>query len=179
MELRDSIVSDNYARGGGGGIKIYSLTGSTMTISHSTVAGNTAAANGGVFYRAAELSVTNSIIWGNTPGELVECGETALSIDHSDVEGTGGAGGMGTIDEIPLFMNLLEGDLCLREGSPCIDSADRGVAPETDIDGNPRVTGSGGGGSGACASGGSGGSGGTGGSGPCPDMGAYEYQPSG
>jgi hypothetical protein len=79
---------------------------------------------------------------------------------------------MGNFGADPMFVSLTQGaeDFHLSPGSPCIDAADPAAAPATDIEGNPRVADPASG----CGAGGAGGGGGV----PCPDMGAYEYQPS-
>jgi len=51
--------------------------------------------NGGVI-------VTNSILWGNTPGEILVAGVCEPSITYSDV--AGGWPGQGNIDADPLFV---------------------------------------------------------------------------
>ena len=83
-------------------------------------------------------------------------------MSYSDIQGCGGSGGGwnssvgtdggGNIDADPLFLNAAGGDLHIQSGSPCIDAGTSSGAPDDDLDGNPRPSGSG------------------------YDMGAYEYQ---
>lgn len=97
-------------------------------------------------------TLTNCILWGDTPDEISEDEESALVITYSDVQG--GWTGEGNIDEAPLFMDA---DGRLSAGSSCIDAGDNSALPADtadldsdgdttepiplDLDGNPRVLG--------------------------------------
>ena len=108
----------------------------------------------------APLALVNVISAGNVADEF-ENFYGNVEVTHSLVED--GWEGDGNIDGDPLFTDAENGDFSLLPGSPCIDAADGEVAPEFDIDGNPRVDDPG--------------SPNTGIGPPWADMGAYEHQP--
>jgi len=116
---------------------------------------------GGLFSYESSPTVTNGVLWANAGGEIVSEGSSVPTVTYSDVEG--GYAGDGNIDADPLFLGAPD-DLHLGYGSPCIDAANGPVAPELDLDGNPRVDDPD--------------SPNTGEGPPWADMGAYEYQPS-
>lgn len=85
--------------------------------------GNTAFLEGDAVYSSGV--VTNSILRGST--QSVAGGAT---VTWSDVEG--GHAGTGNIDQDPLFVDPLVGDLRLQAGSPCIDAGDPASPPDED-----------------------------------------------
>jgi hypothetical protein len=62
VSVDSSLITDNHAIGGGGGI--WDSLG-TMTITNSTISGNTAGGNGGGIFNRGHLTVLNSVIEGN------------------------------------------------------------------------------------------------------------------
>jgi hypothetical protein len=76
-----------------------------------------------------DCDLRDSIVWNNQPANA---GGTTTA-NYCDVEG--GWPGFGNIDSDPLFWHEQAGDLHLRYGSPCIDSANPGQTP--DPDGSP------------------------------------------
>jgi len=82
-------------------------------------------------------TVTNCILWGDTPYEI---GYPNITVTYSDVEG--GWAGTGNIDADPMFADALNGDYRLLAGSPCIDAGNNSVVEvTTDLDGDPRIQG--------------------------------------
>ncbi len=158
----------------GGGL----LTSGSPHLTNCTFSGNTADSGGGMYLIYSSPTVTNSIFWGDSGGEIVEGSSSLATVSYSDVQG--GWPGIGNIDADPLFEDADSADLHLQPGSPCIDAADNMAVPADaadldddgdtdepipfDLDGNPRLiddpwspdTGAG----------------------DCPmvDMGAYEFQ---
>ena len=100
-----------------------------LTVDRCTFSGNTAT-NGGVlraYYANANLTVKNSIVWGNnTTAVSVDGG--AATITYSDIEGS--YTGTGNINSDPLF--VANDDYNLQTGSPCIDTGD---PSDLDLDG--------------------------------------------
>jgi len=96
---------------------------------------------------SSTMTVRNSIVWGNTEGNL-SCTGGACTVTYSDVEG--GWPGTGNIDADPWFVDAANGDYHLQVGSPCIDAGTSAGAPTHDIEGTPRDA--------------------------APDMGAYEWR---
>jgi len=113
----------------------------------------------GLHYRtrptfAGTNEAENLLAWGNVGGVQVEVRTGTLVLDYADVEG--GAGGVlllvnaslttgpGFINLDPVFVDQINGDFHLSEGSPCIDAGDPSYVAlpgETDIDGEARVQG--------------------------------------
>jgi hypothetical protein len=82
-----------------------------------------------------EVTVTNCILWGDGPNELV--GPRIPTVTYSDVQG--GFPGTGNIDTDPLFVDTAGGNFRLSPGSLCIDSGSNNViVSSTDFDGYPR-----------------------------------------
>jgi hypothetical protein len=94
--------------------------------------------------------IYNSILWNNGPYEISpDCTEGAF-VFYSDIMGGAGCEGFaGNISSNPLFNGVVDPVYRLQSGSACIDAANPGTAPLTDIEGEYRD--------------------------PNPDMGAYEY----
>jgi len=156
--VANCVFTGNTAMDGGGAVA--SFNGEAL-ITSCTMTGNTAGGNGGAIRSyLGTMTVVGSVAWGDSPSEIVLV-DTPGSVEFSLV--LGGFPGEGNIDAGPLFVDADGGDFHLQPDSPCIDAADGTVAPEFDIEGNPRVddpdttnTGVGP---------------------PWADMGAYEYQP--
>ena len=97
--------------------------------------------------------IYNTILWTSGEVPVVEnTGTSSPSFRNSLVMGSGGSSSwdpsFGTdlgnnIDDDPLFVDPMIGDLHLLPGSPAIDAGDNSAPnlPLTDLDGNPRVIG--------------------------------------
>ncbi len=123
--LTNVMFLGNHAGAEGGG-----LVATFSSIDNVTISGNTATSAGGM--RGGEVSVDNSIIWGNAAPEVVQGGP--LDIKYSNIGG--GWPGPGNIDADPL---LVAG--APQAGSPCIDQGSNLLVPagiQVDLDGNPR-----------------------------------------
>ncbi len=116
------------------------ISGTMMNV---TIAGN---GNYGLRFTAADVDITNSIVWGNG-GQDNNCAGN-YTITYSDI-GTGDATGAHNISQDPQFVDAAGGDYHLGVGSPCTDKGTPVGAPLTDIEGTPRDA--------------------------VPDMGAYEW----
>ncbi len=87
----------------------------------------------GVSTYGSNLTIRNSIIWGNTAAQVFGYAD----IRHSNVQG--GSAGIGNIDADPLFVDAEGGNYRLSSSSPSIDAGDNGATcPMIDLDGNPR-----------------------------------------
>ncbi|MGB0386413.1 MAG: choice-of-anchor Q domain-containing protein, partial [Ardenticatenaceae bacterium] len=155
--LTNVLISGNSAPKGAGVAVNYSTR---ATLTHVTISGNTATTSGGAIWRgnASNVTVSNSVIWGNTPAAIHWDGGTSHTsqIDYSLVEGAGSGTlitwGSGNLNVNPLFVG--SGDYRLSNSSPAIDVGTSTGMPNYDINGVTRPQGSG------------------------WDMGAYEYQNS-
>lgn len=128
--------------------------GSTLTLSNSTVAGNSAASGGGMQVAGGTTTIRNSILWGNSGNALA-----GASITYSIIEG--GFAGVGNLNVDPLFMAPVAfaaaptsvGNYHLQDHSPAVDAGDNAAVPldifdlndnasttdeAPDLDGNPR-----------------------------------------
>ena len=78
--------------------------------------------------------IKNSIIWKNLNAHQI----MATSIpSYSCIEG--GLAGIGSVNEQPKFISLLNQDFRLSAGSPCINAGDNKDAPRIDFTGTSRV----------------------------------------
>jgi hypothetical protein len=133
LSVVNSVISNNLSECGAG---LY-FQDSSPTIMNSTITENSAefsGAGGGFYCIRSNVTVMNTILWGDTGGEI-EGGDSLIAVTYSDVQG--GWPGTGNIDADPFFADT-DGRLSL--GSPCIDAGDNtAVTSGTDLDGNPRI----------------------------------------
>jgi hypothetical protein len=128
--------SGNSAYSGGG---IHNSVSAAPTVTNCTFSGNSATIGGGMFNDNSSPTVTNCILWGDTPGEIYNAATSTPTVTYSDVQG--GYAGEGNINADPLFANPVGGDLRLLPGSPCIDAGNSTALPVglmADLDGNVR-----------------------------------------
>jgi hypothetical protein len=94
-----------------------------MIISN-TISGNTALSNGGGVFclNNASPTLTNTIIWANSPREVGLRSGGSPIIRYCDIRG--GWDGEGNIDVDPLFLSAYQGDYNVCAQSPCIDAGD-------------------------------------------------------
>jgi hypothetical protein len=112
----------------GGGLGGRYVTG---TIVNATFADNTGI---GLFI-GGEVTVTNSIMWGNEEHNYFctgGCTLTYCDVEDEEIAGTG------NIYADPLFVDPINGDYHLGVGSPCIDKGTSVGAPTHDIERTPR-----------------------------------------
>jgi len=93
------------------------------------------------------MTLTNTIVWGNTTSADMLGGPGTISVSYSNIEN--GWPGTGNLDADPLFVDTTNGDYHLGVGSPCVDKGTLVGAPTHDIEGTLRDA--------------------------APDMGAYEW----
>ncbi len=134
LSVVNSVISNNSSESGAG----LHFQDSSPTIMNSTITKNSAKNNGGGFYCIrSKVTVVNTILWGDTGGEIDGWG-SKITVTYSDVQG--GWKGKGNIHADPLFVNAPNGDYHLQSGSPCIDAGtNTAVTSGTDLDGNPRI----------------------------------------
>ena len=133
--ITNNLISENEAPYGGG---IYCNNSTSIKVINSTIANNTAYEFGGGMYCDSSESITNSIVWSNSPDEIYYWDE-GPTVSYSDING--GHAGESNINTNPLFVS--DTDYHLSSSSPCIDTGTSNGAPNTDIDGNPRPQGNG------------------------------------
>ena len=119
--LQNVIISGNSSDDDGGGIYCYNY--SSTSLQNVTITGNTASDDGGGIYCNLYCStiLINSILWNNSPQEILNY-SSPITATYSDIEG--GWTGAGNIDIDPLFVDPGNGDYHLQLTSPCIDAGD-------------------------------------------------------
>jgi predicted outer membrane repeat protein len=150
----NAVFSGNSAGNAGGAMHSQRHAGATLT--NVTFSGNTAGAGGAISNDESLLSLINTILWGNTAAlgsEIWNHPAGMPVISYSLIESSGGSGGgwnaaLGTdggdnIDADPSFVDQASGNLRLTSGSPAIDAGTAAAPdlPETDRDGNSRISG--------------------------------------
>jgi hypothetical protein len=134
LSVVNSVISNNSSQSGAG----LNFQDSSSTIMNSTITKNSAKNKGGGFYCIrSKVTVVNTILWGDTGGEIDGWG-SKITVSYSNVQGSWE--GKGNFDADPLFVNAANADYHLKAGSPCIDVGDNtAVTSGTDLDGNPRI----------------------------------------
>ena len=131
--IRNCLIAGNQAVASSTTDSLTGLGGGVITyesLVNCTVVNNTAT-NGasGIYFVPDEginppLTMTNSIVWGNTgPGQqtVLANATSEVQITYSDIQG--GWPGEGNIDADPSFADSANGDFTLRTSSPCVDTA--------------------------------------------------------
>lgn len=130
--LVNNLVYNNTATTFGGGITCFS--GAAATITNCTVVNNySGSGSAGLYVDSANVSVANSILWGNSRDDLT----SGATITYSDV--SGGYVGVGNKNSDPLFTSTT--DFHLLIGSPCINAGNNAAShlSSVDLGGNNRI----------------------------------------
>jgi hypothetical protein len=125
-----------------------------LTLTNCTFSGNSAMSNSVMDNAHSTITLTNCILWNNTPPQIGDYNSTIV-VTYSDIQG--GWPGLGNIDADPCFVNPNNGDYHLKSqagrwdpnsqswlqdyvSSPCIDAANPGcpVGDEPSPNGNRR-----------------------------------------
>ena len=140
--LTNCIFHMNSAGTFGGGIANYNS--SHCFIKNCTIQGNAASGGAGIRNYSSSPTVTNCIVWGNTP-DGVSTEVSGPVFTYNDIQG--GYDGPGNIDIDPNFIDAANPDLDLIDlrltpVSPCIDAGNTTAVPQgvlVDMDGTPRA----------------------------------------
>lgn len=166
--IKNCIISGNFAPDGGA---VYSHNAGNPVIINCTISGNIASRSAGAIYcyKASNMTINNSILWGDTATYASEVlvgnlgAATSIGVSYCDVQNRSESviidsgctvnWGRGNMDIDPRFAGTAylndaktssASNYHLLKGSPCIDAGDPAftIEPdETDIDGNPRISG--------------------------------------
>lgn len=157
--LTNITFSGNSAITGGG---MFNTEGSNPSLLNVTFSGNSAESGGGMYNWYSNPVLTNAILWGNIPNQIINGNNSTPVVTYSDIQG--GYPGTGNIDFAPLLGALADNGgftetHALLSGSPAIDTGnpDPLTCPATDQRGFLRPIDGNGDGQARC------------------DMGAYEY----
>lgn len=143
--LINCMIVNNSTNTRGAGIQIVGdytwINPISSEITNCTVASNNSPIAAGLYIAASNfpVTITNSIIWGNTPEEIEIANSADPLITYSDVKG--GWPDLTNINSDPLFFGL--GDYHLTAGSPCMNTGTFDGAPDYDLDGVQRPQGAG------------------------------------
>ncbi len=135
--IKNTIFTDNFGEVG----SVITVIGSNYNTSiiNCTIVDNEADSSGAAIYcnDRSELEVSNSIVWNNSPRNIIfepRNDDYTMSVDYSDVEGGEEEVGRNdygemiwgenNIDDDPLLIETDRGDYVLDEDSPCIDAGD-------------------------------------------------------
>jgi hypothetical protein len=144
----NTTITGNSATQGGGGIRNAALT--TLTLTNSTIASNTAGASGGgglLLVASGTASLQNPILAGNsTTGSGANCNGLVNSLGHnlSSDSSCLGLVAAGDINSANPLLGPLQNNsgptqtLALLAGSPAIDAGANAGCPATDQRGVPR-----------------------------------------
>jgi hypothetical protein len=145
--LVNVLFFENSASVGGG---LGNDTNCNPLLVNVTFAGNSASSGGGIFnITNSNATLVNAVLWGNGD-ELINNGSTP-TISYSLIQGSGGSAawkasfgtdGGSNLDDDPLFVDAVDGNLRLASGSPAVDAGDNTAVPAnvtTDLDGGPRI----------------------------------------
>ena len=129
--IQNCLIFNNSCTGSGYGGGVCIGVPGTQII-NCTIYNNSAAHGGGINFppnsNAFNVSIINSIVWGNNSDNLLDEGDNnPPNILYSHIDGAD-----------PLFVDPTNGDFRLQPVSPCIDAGISDNAPLTDLAGNPR-----------------------------------------
>jgi len=136
--LINCVISGNSATSGGG---IWNYYHCNVTLTNCTLSRNTASYGGGIWSYYSDANITNSILWGDEPDEIVYYKNEPV-VTYSDVRtGWGAWTGQGNIGADPLFVDAEGGDYRLAPSSFCVDAGNNNAVPPDvfDLDGDGDV----------------------------------------
>ncbi|MFH1738914.1 MAG: right-handed parallel beta-helix repeat-containing protein [bacterium] len=157
-KLINCAIIENRAAEGGGGVYCYQ---SSPTLINCSIIGNSAYEFGGVYCYQSSPNLVNCLIIDNAAiegGGAISCEESSPTLTNCilwnagpEIKGSGldavvvaysciqsGWPGEGNINADPLFVDPVNGDYRLRNGSPCVDRGFVTAAPNRDAEGSSR-----------------------------------------
>lgn len=145
LSFFSNLVSENTANGSGGGI--YNHNNGQTELTNCTIGNNTAPNGAGIYNSATELTINNSILWGNSPTQIINASGTPLFIYNSDIQGgiadITDSSGNNNIETDPLFVDQNNtSNYLLTPLSPCIDTGSNALLPLPillDLSGKNRI----------------------------------------
>jgi probable HAF family extracellular repeat protein/parallel beta-helix repeat protein/predicted outer membrane repeat protein len=137
VTLESCLAQGNLGTQGNGG-GIYSEE-AALHIENCTVTQNQAILGGGVSSVFGTLTITNTVLWSDTPDELLNFADLTVSFSNIMLDPNDTFTGNGNINSDPNFTG--PNDFRLAEASPCINSGDPNMtfAGDLDLDERPRA----------------------------------------
>ncbi len=152
--MDNTLIADNTASGNGGGI-YFADAAVAAVLTNLTIANNTAAAGGGIYTNGGNVSVRNSILWGNK-------GNQYAGLDHTKVFNSGIEGwaysdyatqgnvslqsansadgiGVSNLNNLNEYYVCFNSDYTLNSGSYLINRGDNANVSATDLGGADRI----------------------------------------
>lgn len=120
--LRNVLLAENIAYSDMPGSGIY-IDSSIVQIENSTIAGNQDESAALYNINGSEITISNSILWGNSPNHFYDT--NGVSVSYSNIEG--GWEGEGNINSDPMFCYTGIGDYQLSSLSQCAGSGKDGI----------------------------------------------------
>jgi len=123
---------------------MYNHVESNPTLTHVTFSGNVAPAGGGIRNEISSPTIVNSIMWGNTGGEITNTTYSIPVVTYSIVQG--GYAGTGNLNSDPFLGALVNNGsltqtMAIGSGSPAINAGDDATCATTDQRGALRPQG--------------------------------------
>ncbi|MEZ0578691.1 Ig-like domain-containing protein [Nocardioides sp. MH1] len=142
-KLTDVVLSGNKAALEAGAV----FNRGDMTLTNTTIAGNTSPGAGGIRNEGVTPVIRNSILWGNGDSYSTN-GALTWDMQHSIIQGEGAVPGAGNVFTDPMFTTAVPsapstgGNLLPQAGSPTVDAGNNADLPAgvtTDVAGHPRI----------------------------------------
>ena len=133
-----NLIKDNSATLEGGGLYLDVATWneSSLSICNNSILNNTASDGGGIFNGNASDTITNCLLWGNTPNDAVNC-DLTYSCTEQEIAGEG------NINDDPLLDELDTLVISVEISSPCVNAGNPDFAnpylPDVDYMHNSRI----------------------------------------
>ena len=128
------LITDNSSRDPGGAVRID--PNQRASFINTTITNNTSLTTTGGISAGGNATIVNSVIHGNSNGNL----SGNANVSYSCIGG--GWPGTGNISSDPVFVDAAQGDYRLASHSPCIDAGDdTALPPDTfDLDGDANTS---------------------------------------
>ncbi len=149
LTVDQALFSGNLASEVGGAI--YAEGGpNNITLNNVTISSNYAQNSGGgiVLRGTGQVTITNSILWGNDPDQIIADPAISVTLNHTTIQGGWAGSGDHVLDQDPRFRAPIApgtgngGDFYLLPDSPAIDAGANALIPPgsvTDLAGRPRI----------------------------------------
>ena len=149
LTVDQALFSGNLASEVGGAIYVKGGP-NNITLNNVTISSNYAQnSGGGIMLRGTgQVTITNSILWGNDPDQIIADPAISVTLNHTTIQGGWAGSGDHVLDQDPRFRAPIApgtgngGDFYLRPDSPAIDAGANALIPPgsvTDLAGRPRI----------------------------------------